>query len=183
MIEVEITDGTKYRKPRTIQVLPRLIMDTREFFDLDRPLIQEKYHRGKYDTKYIFISASYRSKDLSLTASSITDLITDVCDGKITPHSLRRYGLSTYATVLYQIERELIKNKEHAKVDEKIILLKLRDQAGHADFETTLKYYVDIARDHSLLPEDKDKLSQMYYKQNELLSHLIAERLGEGLTL
>ncbi|WP_351019525.1 site-specific integrase [Shewanella sp. AC91-MNA-CIBAN-0169] len=178
MISVEITDGTKFNKPRTIRVLPNLIIDTKEFFELDRPLIVDKYHEGKQDQGFVFISASYRSKDMSITPSSITDLITDVGDTKITPHALRRYGLSTYATALYLIEREMIKNNEHARVDEKVILLKLRNQAGHADFETTLKYYVEIARDQSILPEEQDKLSKMYLRQTELLNHLIAERLG-----
>jgi integrase len=147
MVDVYLHLGTKNHKPRTIQVLPGLIKATLDFIEYDRPEIISSRHKNRLDSGEVFVSASSKGS-VGLTPQSITNLLAEV--GSISPHALRRYALTNYARHLFGIEQRLMEEGGKRGIDERRIELLLAQHAGHESFDTSIKYYVDVARMTSL---------------------------------
>lgn len=160
-IDVIISNVTKNDKIRTIKVLPNLIQETQDFIKYEREEINSD------NTTHVFVSSS-RTKKGKLIPQSVTDLLTDTELG-ISPHGLRRYALTRYACTLYRIERTKKKKNERYHIDTKSILTRLSNFAGHTSSETTLKFYVNLARVVTL---DDKEINDLVERQNDLALEL-----------
>ena len=142
MVMVTLTKGTKFKKVRDVEVESSLIQETLDYIEFERPEIVRKCHAG-HDPGVVFVS-THNANGGIFTAQAITDLL-DSVDSDISPHALRRYGLTRYAGYLYRIQQSLCKAGEIAEIDRRSIELRLTQQAGHEKISTTFRSYVDVA--------------------------------------
>lgn len=140
LVQVLVTEGTKFGKPRTVKVRAQLIRDTHDFIEMEREDLIDDRLQGR-DPGVLFVG----TQSGRMSADNIYKMFTGVAMG-ITPHDLRGYGLYRYAIALYRIERLLAKESgDKRQIDRSLIEMKLARQAGHKSLDTTLKNYVDIA--------------------------------------
>ncbi|QDP00663.1 site-specific integrase [Thalassotalea sp. PS06] len=161
LYKVTLKHGTKYGKTRTIEVEASLIKETHNFIDFDREEIT------KLDPPTVFVSSNTNGNG-SLKPSTLTDLLTDVCED-VPPHGCRRYSLTRKACILYRIERAKAKSNERYQIDEKAVLDKVAQFAGHADASTTTQFYIDLAR---VLTLDDNALECLEDRERALRSEL-----------
>jgi integrase len=166
LIPIVISRGTKFGKTRVVEVEVSLIVETINFIDVER-----KEFPNHHKVKTVFVSASMGEGTGVIKPGSLTNLIREyehVYEGA-TPHAMRRFAISRRATLLYRIERLKAKNNEKYKIDELAILMKLRVFSGHESSDTTLKYYMDLAKVISL---DEKEISALQARRNELYYEL-----------
>lgn len=140
MVDVVIAHGTKFDKSRTIKVSPNLIAATHDFIEFERgQLIHRSIQEGGPDV--VFPSTNKKG---DLNPDTVGKMISNTGLG-IKTHDLRSYGLYRYACHLYKIERMLVGNGDKKRVDVAMVEMKLKQQAGHSTFNTTIKHYVNMA--------------------------------------
>ncbi|CAM5195499.1 hypothetical protein ALON55S_07174 [Alishewanella longhuensis] len=166
LIPIVVSRGTKFGKPRVVEVEASLIVETLNFIEVERTEFPN-HHK----VKTVFVSASVGEGLGEIKPGSITNLIRQYehVYADATPHALRRFAISRRATLLYRIERLKTKNNEKYKIDELAILMKLRVFSGHESADTTLKYYMDLAKVISL---DEKEISVLEARRNELFNEL-----------
>jgi|SRR5690554_1291407 len=154
VVEVRITHGTKYGKPRTIRVVPSLISETHDYIEMERDDLVQRNLLGK-DPGTLFVSSSLGKNGGVLGSGSVKDLIGDA-GADLSSHNLRSYGLFQLACALYAIEKKKVADTgDRKRINTELIYMKLKQQAGHENIDTTFEHYVNLA---AVVYDSKDTL-------------------------
>lgn len=172
MSEVYIHRGTKYGKHRKVTVSKSLIKATWDYIEYERDDVISNVWTKCGDVDNVFINAGNRSLKSRMSKNTFYTVLTSF-NPKITPHALRRFGLTRFAARLIKIERIIRRESNDLKqIDVRHIEQALRLQAGHQSVTTTIKRYVDYALAVDL---DEDEMQSVATRIEELeweLEHL-----------
>lgn len=165
MSEVYIHRGTKYGKHRKVTVSKSLIKATWDYIEYERDDVISNIWTKCGDVDNIFINAGNRSLKPKMSKNTFYTVLTSF-NPKITPHALRRFGLTRFAARLIKIERIIRRESNDLKqIDVRHIEQALRLQAGHQSVTTTIKRYVDYALAVDL---DEDEMQSVATRIEEL---------------
>lgn len=183
---VTLNKGTKYNKPRNVEISRNLYEETLEYIDLHREdILQAKKDRfgSPSDIKVLFVNGGNSAVRPEMSTGAIYKWVLSLNpDGinekqRVAPHGLRRYALTRYAMRLWQLE---LKNPSYNPAKQYVIhqnlLLKLRVQAGHESADTTIKSYVDtgylLAEGSSGTEDLKLQIQDLEWQTSELKKRL-----------
>lgn len=149
MVDVIISRGTKFGKIRKVKVPRVLVEATLEYIEYERADIleakQEKFGKPE-EIGYLFVNAGNSAKHPKMDARTVYDFLKGLSK-KITPHALRRYALTTFAKVLYKVERAMAGDSlDKERVIKQNLMQIVAVQAGHESADTTIHFYVDTAQ-------------------------------------
>ncbi|MBJ7539926.1 tyrosine-type recombinase/integrase [Marinomonas transparens] len=144
MAEVYIHRGTKYGRHRKVKVSISLIKATWDYIEYERHEVIDQIWKKYGDVENVFINAGNKSLRPKMNRNTFYTLLTPF-NSKITPHALRRFGLTRFAARLIKIERIIRKKNDLKQIDIRHVEQALKLQAGHQSVTTTIKRYVDYA--------------------------------------
>lgn len=162
LIDVLIDKGTKFDNIRIVKVPHWLIKDTLDYIEYEREdmLNEMKAKFGRPEQiPYLFVNAGNASAQAQMSTETIYSFCKNL-GKKLNPHALRRYALTSLASVLYRVELNMSSGSaDRASSVRKNVEVLIKNQAGHASIDTTIKYYVNMGISRYLSTQETEFLA------------------------
>lgn len=188
---VTISRGTKKGKSRNVEIPRSLYEETLNFIDLQRDEIL-KYKRSKFGSpngiRVLFVNGSNNSVRPQMGEQAIYQWVLKLnpqgCSkkNKFSPHALRRYALTEFATHLWKVE---MNSATYSPTKQLILhqnlMHRLAVQAGHESADTTIKFYIDMGfrrADNQTNPNDLVRVKEELERKLNEVNKLLGEHAG-----
>jgi len=183
LVSVVVDDGAKFNKSRRVEVPKDLVAETLSYIEYERPILLEAHGKKFGDPcniSTLFVNGGNAARQPKMNANTIYQKYTDY-NPVLTPHALRRYALTKFATVLYRLGRKLNENKKNqGDVIRSDLLYRVAKQAGHQSPDTTIRFYVDLAETYALSDEEIESLTE---REKKLELSMIKDRIEKAKVL